>query len=226
MNTIQYILVLAAAYFIGAVPFGFLIARSKGIDLRKVGSGNIGATNLGRALGKKWAVVCFFLDVAKGLIPVLAGRALVTENPTALELLQWMTIGCAAVLGHIYPVYIGFKGGKGVATSLGFVLGIWPYLTIPGFIGFAVWLATLKISHYVSLSSILAAIIMPIILACGIIILDEWKIENLWPLIVISTLMAMLITYRHRDNLKRIAAGTETRVFEGKEKRNLNINTL
>jgi acyl phosphate:glycerol-3-phosphate acyltransferase len=219
MNITQYILILAVAYFIGAIPFGFLMARSKGIDLRKVGSGNIGATNLGRVLGKKWAVICFLLDVAKGFIPVLAGKALLPENPHALDLLQWVSIGCAAVLGHIYPVYLGFKGGKGVATSLGFVLGIWPYLTIPGFVGFGVWLAAVKIWHYVSLSSILAAISMPIILAGGILIRDEWKFENLWPLIAISTLMAALVTYRHKDNLKRIAAGTENRVFEGKKQK-------
>ncbi len=121
---------LIGAYLLGSVPFGMLIAAAHGIDLRKVGSGNIGATNLSRALGRRWAYVCFVLDLAKGLLPTLAAGIWLDGIAGTNGLLAQLAVGCAAVTGHVFPVYLRFKGGKGVATSFGVALGLWPYYTI------------------------------------------------------------------------------------------------
>ena len=116
---------IIGAYLLGAVPVGFILARSRGIDLRTVGSGNIGATNLGRALGRKWAVVCFVLDALKGFVPTLAGRWVVgAGTPTVGELFGWQAAGCAAIVGHMFPVYLRFRGGKGVSTGMGMLMGL------------------------------------------------------------------------------------------------------
>jgi len=133
---------IAAAYFLGSVPFGVIIAGAHGKNLRSIGSGNIGATNVARALGRRWAYFCFVLDVLKGLVPMLAVRALIeVPDPTPGLLSLWLAVGCAAILGHIFPLYLKFKGGKGVATSLGVALGLWPYYTICAALAFAVWAA-------------------------------------------------------------------------------------
>ena len=131
---------LIGAYLLGSVSFGILIAAAHGIDLRKVGSGNIGATNLSRALGRRWAYVCFILDLAKGLLPTLAAGVWLGENGTTMALIAQLAVGCAAIIGHVFPVYLGFKGGKGVATSFGVALGLWPYYTICAAITLFVWI--------------------------------------------------------------------------------------
>lgn len=210
----DFILPIAFAYLLGAVPFGFLIAKAHGKDLRQIGSGNIGATNAARVLGKKWGIICFLLDVAKGLLPMLIMPALglVDEHPGPKQLTLWLLVGCAAVLGHIFPVYLKFKGGKGVATSLGIVLGLWPYYTVCGICAFAVWGITVGIWKYVSLSSILAAISFPVLLFLFIIIIDAWEIRQLWPLILMAVLMSLLVVWRHKTNIKRLREGTETRI--------------
>ncbi len=129
---------ILAAYLIGAIPFGLLIGRLRGMDIRQAGSGNIGATNVARLLGARWGALAFALDVLKGLIPVLvAGRALEPFVPSAPTPAPWwlypvwLTVGLACVVGHILPVYLRLRGGKGVSTSLGVVLGLWPIFTIP-----------------------------------------------------------------------------------------------
>jgi len=143
----DFALAIIGAYLLGSIPFGLLIARAHGKDLRSVGSGNIGATNVSRALGRKWAYVCFLLDVLKGLIPTLAAMLLAgpevsgSYSERLVMLWLWLAVGCAAVVGHIFPVYIRFKGGKGVATSFGVALGIWPYFTICAAVAIAVWVA-------------------------------------------------------------------------------------
>jgi glycerol-3-phosphate acyltransferase PlsY len=204
-----------AAYLVGAIPFGLLIARTQGVDLRKVGSGNIGATNVTRTLGKKWGYLCFAMDVLKGLIPMLLVPAfglIDKEQATLGQLSLWLFVGCLAILGHVFPVYLGFKGGKGVATSLGVVLGLWPYYTFCGLITFAVWGIALWIWRYVSLASILAAIIFPISLAVFTFLLAEWELGRLWPLFIVAILMPLLVIARHVENIKRLMEGSEHKI--------------
>lgn len=202
------------AYFLGAIPFGLLIARTQGVDLRKVGSGNIGATNVMRSLGKRMGYTCFALDVAKGLIPMLLVPAfgLTDDNPSTNQLSLWLAVGCAAVLGHIFPIYLGFKGGKGVATSLGVVLGIWPYYTVCGLITFGLWLIIFLIWRYVSLASILAAIAFPIALTALTLIFSNWQFAQLWPLYIVAVLMPLLVVARHAENIKRLLEGSENKI--------------
>lgn len=204
-----------AAYLVGAIPFGLLIARTQGVDLRKVGSGNIGATNVTRTLGKKWGYLCFAMDVLKGLIPMVLVPAfglIDTEQATLGQLSLWLLVGCLAILGHVFPVYLGFKGGKGVATSLGVVLGLWPYYTFCGLITFAVWGIALWIWRYVSLASILAAVIFPVSLAIFTFCLAEWELVRLWPLFIVAILMPLLVIARHAENIKRLMEGSEHKI--------------
>lgn len=211
-----FILFILFAYLLGSVPFGLLIGLSQGKDLRKIGSGNIGATNTGRVLGKKWGILCFFLDVLKSLVPMLLVPVLrvVNASPGPKELTLWLLVGCAAVLGHVFPVYLKFKGGKGVATSLGLVLGLWPYYTVCGATAFLVWIVCVYITRYVSLSSIIAAICFTVFLIGSIALKATWSFSNLWPLVVIAVLMAVLVVVRHRENIKRLREGTEAKVFQ------------
>jgi glycerol-3-phosphate acyltransferase PlsY len=214
MIIVGFIILLTASYLLGAIPFGLLIARSHGIDLRKVGSGNIGATNVSRALGKKWFYVCFFLDMAKGLLPMLLATAwgLVDKNVSLGQLGMWLAVGCAAILGHVFPIYLRFKGGKGVATSLGVVLGLWPYYTQSGLIAFAVWLVIFLIWRYVSLASIVAAMMFPVALTILIVLNPQWQINTLWPLYVPAIGLPLLIIARHAENIKRLLEGSESKI--------------
>ena len=208
-----FVILIIAAYLLGSVPFGLLIANAKGIDLRNTGSGNIGATNVGRALGKKWAYVCFVFDCLKGLIPMLAAGCFVEEPHTKTQLALWLTVGCATIVGHIFPIYLRFKGGKGVSTSLGMVLGLYPYFTIPGLACAVIWMLCLMIWKYVSLASIIASMTFPVILVTAIILKDAWPIAELWPLIVAAMIMPLLVLLRHVENIKRILDGSESKVF-------------
>jgi glycerol-3-phosphate acyltransferase PlsY len=208
-----------AAYVIGATPFGYLIGRLNGLDLRKVGSGNIGATNVVRVLGKKWGYPCFLLDVAKGLLPVLAtGWILRGEAnfPTPMHQAIWLGAGCGAILGHVFPFYLKFRGGKGVATALGVVLGVWPYFTLAGLLAFALWIAVTLVSRYVSVGSIVAAVAF-VPLVAGVNELT-WKtpLMDIWPLLAFAAAMCLLIIVRHRANIRRLLAGTENKI--GKKK--------
>lgn len=197
----------------GSIPFGLIIARAHGIDLRKIGSGNIGATNLSRALGKKWAYLCFLLDVMKGLAPMLAAPSLTSSPPLVTELLLALVVGCAAVLGHVFPIYVKFKGGKGVATSFGVALGLWPYFTICAVIAFAVWVIFVLVWRYISLASIIASVTFPLTLLLAIICIPDWNFANLWPLLIAATAIPLIVIIRHRENIKRIIAGTESKIF-------------
>lgn len=217
---ILFLPLIIFAYFLGSVPFGFLIGKAHGKDLRLIGSGNIGATNATRALGKKWGYLCLLLDVLKGLIPMMLVPMLdLVDAQTASSgrLALWLLVGCAAVLGHVFPVYLKFKGGKGVATSLGIVLGLWPYFTLCGVLAFVFWLVTLLIWRTVSLSSILAALSFPVLLLLSILILDKpWDLVELWPLILAAVLMATLVIVRHADNIKRLLDGSESKIMQTK----------
>lgn len=211
----QFAAFVIFAYLLGSIPFGLIIATAHGKNLRSIGSGNIGATNVSRALGKKWGYLCFTLDVAKGLVPMLIVSNCSSAPDTQLPFI-WLAVGCAAVFGHIFPIYLKFKGGKGVATSLGLILGLYPYYTICVPFVLLVWIVTVAVWRYISLASIIAAIAFPIVLITAIFINDDWNINSLWPLLVAAVLAAVLITLRHRDNIKRILAGTENKILQKK----------
>jgi glycerol-3-phosphate acyltransferase PlsY len=209
----RFVALLLGAYLLGSVPFGLLIAAGHGIDLRKVGSGNIGSTNLSRALGRKWAYVCFVLDVAKGLLPTAAAGVWLGDFTGTKGLLAWLAVGCAAVIGHMFPVYLRFKGGKGVATSFGVALGLWPYYTLCAAGALLVWIVFVLIWRYVSLASLAAAVAFPVILTSAIALAPGWRFSELWPLLMVATAIPILVFVRHRENIARLLAGTESKVL-------------
>ncbi|MEN7972407.1 MAG: glycerol-3-phosphate 1-O-acyltransferase PlsY [Verrucomicrobiota bacterium] len=196
------IIVLAiVSYLFGAVPFGLLVARSRGVDIRSKGSGNIGATNVFRVIGKGWGIFTFVLDALKGFIPAFFFP--VVGNLAG----DWgVLFGMVAIIGHSFPVYLKFKGGKGVATSAGMLLGVAP-LAVG--IGFLCWVLCMVISRYVSLSSIIAAVAVAIVVW---IQGDKGLVVN-----IALTLLAVLVVWLHRANIKRLLNGTENRFGKKKE---------
>jgi len=211
-----FTITVIAAYLLGSIPFGLVIARAHGKDLRSIGSGNIGATNVARALGKKWAYLCFVLDMLKGLLPMLLTKLEIGNSrfgiPTAIGLWLWIAVGCAAILGHIFPVYLRFRGGKGVATSLGVALGLWPYFTICAAAALAVWVPMVLIWRYVSLASIAASIAFAAVLILAISLIPQWNFADLWPLLIAAIAIPLMVIIRHRENIKRLLAGTENKI--------------
>ncbi len=205
-------------YLIGGIPFGLLVGLAQGVDIRRQGSGNIGATNVGRVLGRKWGVLVFVLDACKGLIPIVALGYVLRWVSSALGLtatganLLWLAGGMCCVLGHNFPPYLRFRGGKGVATSLGVVLGVFPYLTFAGLMAFVIWTAVTLTTRYVSLGSVVAAASLPVLVA-GCTLWQGYSvfIES-WPLVAFSVLAATLVVYRHRENLSRLRLGNESRL--------------
>jgi glycerol-3-phosphate acyltransferase PlsY len=190
---------IAAAYLLGAVPFGLLISRRvKGVDLRTIGSGNIGATNAIRAMGRGWGYAVFALDFLKGALPVLLAPPTFGASRPGLETLQ-VVAGAAATLGHCYPVYLRFQGGKGVATGCGAVVTLdWPTFLSGG----AVWLATRLASGYAGLASILMGLAFPV----AVLVLHGTERSAL---LTGAVLLAILILVRHRSNIQRMLSGTE-----------------
>lgn len=191
-------LLVFAAYLLGAIPNGLLIARLKGIDLQKTGSGNIGATNVYRCVGKGWGVAAFVLDAVKGFIPAFVFPRLMENAPS------WLGLACgvAAVAGHNWPVWLKFKGGKGVSTSAGMLLGIAPAAVG---IGFVVFTLTVLATRFVSLGSILAAIAVP----AAYLGLHGTDNRLLAGALVV---MGLLVVFKHRANLGRLLHGTEPRI--------------
>jgi len=216
MTHVFFPLAIIAAYLLGSIPFGLLIAKAHGKDLRSIGSGNIGATNVSRALGRKWAYFCFVLDVLKGLIPMLA-TMLIAEPDSILTLWLWLAVGCAAILGHIFPIYVKFKGGKGVATSFGVALGLWPYFTVCALFFAATWVVVVLIWRYVSLASIAASVTIPIVLIVAIILTPGWSFGNLWPVLIVAVAIPVMVIIRHLENIKRLLAGTESKIRQKKD---------
>ncbi|MEM7680920.1 MAG: glycerol-3-phosphate acyltransferase [Planctomycetota bacterium] len=209
-----------AAYLLGATPFALLLGKLHGVDIRDYGSGNVGATNLGRALGSKtWGVVCFFLDLGKGLGPTLAygltygplnpGRA-----PGAVATGLWVAVAAAAVLGHIFSPYLKFKGGKGAATGLGATLGLWPTLTAAAGVAFLLWFAVTKKTGYVGLASVLAAAsLTPAGLILGPALGRPWNETAVF--LAVAVALGALVIFRHKGNLQRLRQGAESRVAWG-----------
>ncbi|MHC4498135.1 MAG: glycerol-3-phosphate 1-O-acyltransferase PlsY, partial [Planctomycetota bacterium] len=205
-------ILIVAAYLLGSVPFGIIIAKAHGKDLRNIGSGNIGATNVSRALGRKWAYFCFLLDVLKGFVPTLLAVLLISFPPSITELLLVLAAGVAAILGHILPVYLRFKGGKGVATSFGVALGLWPYYTVPALVAILLWIVVVLIWRYISLGSITASIAFPLALTLAIIFMPAWSLADLWPLLIAAIAIPAMVIIRHRENIERLLAGTESKI--------------
>jgi glycerol-3-phosphate acyltransferase PlsY len=189
------LLLLAIGYLLGSMPNGYLAGRwLKGIDLRQCGSGSTGATNVLRNVGKAPALAVFLLDVAKGALAVLLAKS--------FGLNDWVQVlaGLAALAGHIWPVWLGWKGGKAVATGLGMFLGLaWPV----GLSCFGLFMAVISISRIVSLSSVVAAIGLPVLMVLA---------GANGASISVSIVTSMLVLWRHRSNIERLIAGTEPRI--------------
>ncbi len=185
------VLLLIGSYVLGSIPFGVIVARSKGVDIMSVGSGNIGATNVYRAVGAQAAWTVFALDVLKGLIPAYAATYL-------LKSADWgMYAGIAAVLGHVFSPFLKFKGGKGIATTLGVLIGVAPVVAAAALVVFVLIVVA---TRYVSLGAIIAAIVA----AIGCFVDGETL-----PVSVIFSLLAVVILLKHIPNIKRLLAGTE-----------------
>ncbi|HOW96301.1 MAG TPA: glycerol-3-phosphate 1-O-acyltransferase PlsY [Kiritimatiellia bacterium] len=201
MNWLCHAAFALGAYLLGSVPFAYLFARLNGVDIRKVGSGNVGATNVFRAVGKGWGIATFAADALKGFVPAwlfpLLARRWGVECGPELGLL----CGCAAIAGHSWPVFLRFKGGKGVATSAGMLLGVAPAAVG---IGLAVWVAVFVIARYVSVASIAAAFAVPAA-AWGL----YGRAGALLPGVL--TVLGALVIWRHRSNLARLRRGEEHR---------------
>lgn len=185
------ILLFISSYLLGSIPFGVLISKKQKIDIREYGSGNIGATNVFRTVGKKAGFLTLMCDSLKGFIPVLIAL-LLTDSEFIIGM-----VGLFVIIGHIYPVFSGFKGGKGVATSLGVFFGLMPKVA---FIVIIVWFVVCLLFRYVSLSSMASALTVPVLAG----LFDEPKFY-----ILVSTFVAFLIVVKHKDNLKRLLAGEE-----------------
>jgi len=218
------VLLFVGSYLLGSVSFGLLVSRIGGVDIRCHGSGNLGATNVGRILGRKWGILVFMLDVTKGALATIgAGVYLAYANnelPTTFHThpdLVPLGAGICCVIGNIAPFYLGFKGGKGVATSLGVILGIYPYLTWPGLVTFGVWAAVVKLSRYISLGSIVAACVLPIAFV-GSAWISDWLLADHYPLLGLCLAMAALVLLRHRSNIGRLLSGTENKIGNGRMK--------
>jgi acyl phosphate:glycerol-3-phosphate acyltransferase len=222
----------------GSIPFGLLIARGCGVDIRAHGSGNIGATNVLRVCGKKPGITCLLLDLLKGFLPVVLAVNLLPIEGRAIQvpvgfLAGWAHVvpdsgafgaqmvhilsALAAVIGHNHSPWVGFKGGKGVATSAGVLLALMPVGVL---LLLVVWMAAFFITRYVSVASVLSAVSLPLMTLYG-----SWthgRIEDgTWnkPLFALSLLIAVMVTWKHRSNIQRLRAGTENR-FQWRKKQN------
>ncbi len=208
-QTLTYSIPLIAAYLIGAIPFGLLVARSRGIDIRRHGSGNIGATNVFRTVGKSWGILTLLLDALKGLLPTLLLPRTITmlTGATPHDALA-VGIALLAVCGHNWPIYLRFKGGKGVATTAGALLGLAPAVVGIGILCFAL---VFTLTRFVSLGSIIAATVIPVV--AWFIYPDDWLLPSF------LTLLGLMVIWRHRANISRLLAGTENRIELGKGKK-------
>ena len=207
-------LFIIGAWLIGGIPFGYMAGRAKGIDIREHGSGNIGATNVTRILGKKLGISCFICDAAKGFIPVFIAANLAAKVDANWP--TWLPIATvfATVAGHIWTPFLRFRGGKGIATSAGALAGVAP---IPIGAAFMVWLLTFSITRYVSLASIIGAVTLPIAGISLRLFAPTPQNTISIPTIILLTVIGLLAIIRHRSNVTRLLNGTENK-FERKAK--------
>ncbi len=197
---------LVGSYLLGSIPFGYLAGRLVRIDIRQAGSGIFGATNVVRILGKRYGYPVFALDVLKGFGPVKIAMLMAPGRPpewNSPEIFGILAAMCS-VLGHLYPPWLKFKGGKGVATSAGALLALTPVATL---IGVAIWIIVFWLTRYVSLASITAAVVLPIV----ILVVGSQDQNKRKPLVYSSACVAAVVIWRHRSNLSRLIRGTEPR---------------
>jgi glycerol-3-phosphate acyltransferase PlsY len=214
MEALVWLIVVLAGYLPGSLPAGFLAGRLKGVDIRTVGSGNIGATNAFRMLGKGIGTVVLLIDVMKGLLPCLFFPSFVAgffpdgqaAKPETLRLL----IGVSAIFGHNYPCWLGFKGGKGIATTAGVVGALAP---VPFGICLGTWSVFFALSRYVSMASIAAALALPVSVA----VLPGAGGERFGLLFWIFLLLGIMAIWKHRMNIHRLMNGTEHRAWGGQK---------
>jgi glycerol-3-phosphate acyltransferase PlsY len=198
--------VLVVSYLLGSIPFGYLAGRVAGLDIRKAGSGNIGATNVVRVLGKLYGYPVFFLDFLKGLGAVEISLLIATPaqpewgSPEVFGIIA----AVSSVIGHCFPLWLKFRGGKGIATSAGALFGLMP-LAMP--IGLAIWILVFLLTRYVSLASVAAAVALPFVIA----ILTRLSQSNGKALFYSSLCIAAVVIWRHHSNLSRLMRGTEPR---------------
>ena len=195
MTFLPEMLAFFGSYVFGATPFGYLAGRMRGMDIRLHGSGNIGATNAFRVLGKPTGIAVFALDFLKGLLPVLAASRIWPDAP-----LVGILAGIGTILGHNFTFWLGFRGGKGIATSAGVLLALLPIAMLWGL---AVWFVVFSATRYVAVASIAAAIVIPVVTVL--------RDGSNHPLVVFSFAIAVLAILRHRSNIKRLLAGEEHR---------------
>lgn len=202
-------LLIVGAYLLGAVPFGLLIGRCHGVDIRTQGSRNIGATNVGRVIGRKWGFACLGLDILKGLGPTLAASLLLAgDGPGLRHQFIVLAVALAAVLGHVFPVYLRFRGGKGVATTIGVALGIWPGYTIAMAVALVGYGVVRYATGLVSAGSLTLAVAFP----AAFLGYTRWAgipLSACWPLQAVAVLLGLLIIVRHRENVRRLLSGQE-----------------
>lgn len=209
-----------SAYLIGGIPFGWLVARARGINIRQHGSGNIGATNISRVLGRRWGIAVFLFDSGKCFAVMRAARYCAGQfgYPDPSEPASWLLFGAGllAILGSVAPIWLGFRGGKAVSAAVGTLMGCGMEMAIAGVLCFAVWAVTVKLSGYVSLGSIVAAVLQPPTL----FLLFLWMkrpLDAMYPLLLLSLAIVSLILFRHRANMARLRAGTEQRIGRARD---------
>lgn len=199
-NLLLNILAPIISYLIGSIPFGYIIARLKGIDVRQHGSGNIGATNVARVLGKGYGVAVYILDLTKGFVPVYFASKLF-DHPFPMVI-----CGLAAILGHVFPIYLRFKGGKAVATSCGVFLWLAPLALL---IAVSTWVVIVLCFRFISLGSIAGALALFI----AIIILGSDPFGSGKYLTAFTLLISLIVIIRHKSNIKRLLAGSEPKAW-------------
>ncbi len=209
---------IPVAFLAGSIPCGLLIARARGVNIGEHGSGNIGATNVWRVLGRGPGLTCFLCDAFKGLVPTLgAGLAAGTLGRTSLPAAHawlWLAVAVAAILGHMFTPFAGFRGGKGVATGFGALLGIYPLLTGPALGALALWIGVAKLTRYVSVASIAAALALPawLFLTVETLSREPGRHAAALPFYVVVAFLAAVVTLKHRANIARLLQGRENRI--------------
>lgn len=199
-----WLLIVVLSYLIGSIPSGYLVARAKGIDIRQRGSSNIGAANVARVMGKKWGYLVGFSDFLKGFLAVKVGVMIAVHFHLGL-VLAGVVAAIACILGHNYTIWLGFKGGKGIATSGGAILALLPPMVFAS--GALAWVLVFLISRFTSLASIIAAVVLPI----AVLLFVAQNGADFWLLLAFMLLIASLAIWRHRANVVRLLNGTENR---------------